>query len=231
VTTLSSTTTALARFLLLGDSHAGPIGRAATAAGIPFRGGPIGAAREFTDDFFEPRERDVVFSDTEADGYYRAFLGELGVGGLGDVTVPLVATFGFAAHFVATKENWHLYRTRGDEFPPDFLASKLFDDIVAATVRDALAFYRYTLDLGVRVCAVMPPQRVPGQSDAAVFMAAQESVRRAVTALGVEVVDLRTRITDATGRQRAELCEDDDEIHGNLAWGRIVLAELLDLGL
>jgi hypothetical protein len=131
---------------------------------------------------------------------------------------------------VATKENWHLYRTR-DGFPPGFLGSALFDTIVLETVRDALAFYRHALKLGLRVCAVMPPLRVPGQSDPEVFLAAQETVRRAVEALGAEVVDLRARISGADGFQRPELCEADDEIHGNLAWGRIVLAELLDSGL
>lgn len=233
MTTPSSTTTAPeapARFLLLGDSHASPIGRAARAAGLPFLGGPIGAGREFTDRFFTARDADVEFHRPEAEKHYRGFLGELGVAGLGELGVPLVTTFGFAAHFVATKENWHLYRT-GDGFPPGFLGSALFDAIVLATVRDALAFYRHARDLGVRVIAVLPPQRVPGQSDAAVFLAAQETVRLAVEGLGVEVADLRGRITGTSGFQRPELCEADDEIHGNLAWGRIVLAELLDLGL
>jgi hypothetical protein len=220
-----------ARFLLLGDSHAGPIGRAAKAANIPFLGGPIGAGRDFTDDFFEPLADDVVFRGPEADRYYRGFLGELGVARLGELTVPLVATFGFGVHFIATTENWHLYRNRDGTVPPGFLASPLFDDIVVAMVRDALAFYRHTRALGLRVLAVLPPQRVPRQSDPAIFMAAQESVRRAVDALGVEVVDLRARTTDATGYQRRELCEPDDEIHGNLASGRIILADLLSRGL
>ncbi|MFI9386718.1 hypothetical protein [Kutzneria sp. NPDC052558] len=230
MTTRFSTITAPARFLLLGDSHAGPIGRAAAAADLPFLGGPIGAAREFTDDFFTASPQDVTFHNAETEGHYRQFLAELGVTGLGQLRVPLVATFGFAAHFIATKQNWHLYRT-GDGFPAGFLHSPLFDAIVTETVRDALAFYRHAVDLGLRVCAVLPPQRVPNQSDPAVFLAAQEPVRRAVAALGVEVVDLRDRITDPSGFQRPELCEVDDEIHGNLAWGRIVLRELLDLGL
>ncbi|AEW98741.1 hypothetical protein [Streptantibioticus cattleyicolor] len=231
MTTPSSTTTAPARFLLLGDSHAGPVGRAAKAAGIPFQGGPIGAGREFTDAFFEPRERDVVFRGPEAEGYYRGFLGELGVTALAELTVPLVATFGFSAHFVATTQNWHIYRDRDGSLPPAFLDGALFDAIVRAAVRDALAFYRHAHALGLRVLALMPPQRVPGQADRAVFMAAQETVRRAVTEAGAEVVDLRATTTGADGLQRPELCEADDEIHGNLAFGRLILAELLARGL
>ncbi|MEU6510733.1 hypothetical protein ACH47Z_38035 [Streptomyces sp. NPDC020192] len=233
--TPSLTTTAPARFLLLGDSHAGPIGRAAQNAGIPFQGGPIGAGREFTDSFFTPRDTpggpDVVFRADEAEEHYRRFLKELGVDALAGLGVPLVATFGFCAHFVALRENWDLYRDRSGAVVPGFLAGPLFDAIVRAAVRDALAFYAHAVGLGLRVLAVMPPQRVPGQSDPAVFMAAQESIRLAVTDLGVEIVDLRHRTTGPDGLQRPELCEADDEIHGNLAFGRIILAELLDRGL
>ncbi|MFG2913430.1 hypothetical protein ACGF0D_11145 [Kitasatospora sp. NPDC048298] len=230
MTTPSSTTTAPARFLLLGDSHAGPIGRAAKAARIPFQGGPIGAGREFTDDFFEPREHDVVFRKAEADAYYRSFLADLDVDGLGHLAVPLVCTFGLSSHFVATRENWHLYRRDGG-FAPGFLTGPLFDAVVRATVRDALAFYRHALGLGLRVLAVLPPQRVPEQSDPTVFTAAQETVRSALDELGVELVDLRARTTGPDGLQRPELCEADDAIHGNLAFGRLVLADLLARGL
>ncbi|MEU7177439.1 MULTISPECIES: hypothetical protein [Streptomyces] len=227
----TTTTPARARFLLLGDSHAGPIGRAAQAAGIPFHGGPIGAGREFTAGFFDLRENDVVFRKPEAEARYRGFLAELGVSGLDRLTVPLVSTFGFSVHFVATTENWEVYRVRGGGLAPGFLASGLFDDIVHAMVRDALAFYRHARGLGLRVLAAMPPQRVPGQSDPLVFRAAQETVRRALDALGVEIVDLRARVTDGTGFQRPELCEADDPIHGNLAFGRLILADLLERGL
>ena len=47
----------------------------------------------------------------------------------------------------------------------------------------------------------------------------------------MELVDLRARVTDATGFQRPELCEAGDPIHGNLAFGRLILADLLDRGL
>ncbi|WP_030370105.1 hypothetical protein [Streptomyces rimosus] len=220
-----------ARFLLLGDSHAGPVGRAAKAAGIPFSGGPIGAGRDFNAEFFDARGTDVVFRKAEADAHYRRFLDELGIAGLGELTVPLVCTFGFSAHFIATTENWRIYRVRGGGFAPGFLESPLFEDLVRATVRDALAFYAHARELGLRVLAAMPPQRVPGLSSPDVFMAAQDVVRRAVTALGVEVVDLRERVTDGTGLQRPELCEPNDVIHGNLAFGRLILADLLARGL
>lgn len=62
-------------------------------------------------------------------------------------------------------------------------------------------------------------------------MAAQDVVREALTGLGVEMIDLRARTTDEHGFQRPELCEPDDAIHGNLAFGRLILAELQERGL
>ncbi|MER7754874.1 hypothetical protein [Kitasatospora sp. NPDC097643] len=232
--TPSSTTTAPARFLLLGDSHAGPIGRAARAAGLPFEGGPLGAGREFTDDFFEPQDADVVFRAPEAEQHYRGFLSGLQVAELGAVTVPVVSTLGLSVHFVATADNWQIYRGsngRPPGFLPGFLSSALFGDIVRASVRAALAFYGHALGLGLRVLAVMPPQRVPAHADPLVFMAAQDVILEALTGLGVEMVDLRARTTDEHGFQRPELCEPDDAIHGSLAFGRLILAELLERGL
>jgi len=231
VTTPYSTTTAPARFLLLGDSHAGPVGRAARAAGIPFSGGPIGAARDFNAGFFDLRGDDPVFRDVETDLLYRGFLAELGAAGLGELSVPLVLTFGLSAHFFATTENWQLYRVRTGAFVPGFVSGRLFDDIVRAMARDAIAFYRHARGLGLRVLAPLPPQRVPSMSDPEIFMAAQETMRRALDALDVEIIDLRARVTDAAGLQRPELCEADDPIHGNLAFGRLILADLLDRGL
>lgn len=225
-----STTTAPARFLLLGDSHAGPIGRAAADAQIAFCGGPIGAAREFNTAFFDTRDDDVVFRKAEADRLYRGFLAELGAPGLGGLTVPVVSTFGISAHTLAVSENWRIYRTRGG-FPPGFWSSRLFGDIVLAMVRDALAFYRHALGLGLRLVVVMPPQRVPGMADPEVFLAAQEVVRTELLALDTELVDLRSKVTDETGFQRPAFCEPNDSIHGNLAFGRLILADLLARGL
>ncbi|MGW0790708.1 hypothetical protein ACWD04_21300 [Streptomyces sp. NPDC002911] len=45
------------------------------------------------------------------------------------------------------------------------------------------------------------------------------------------IVDLYRRTTGSDGRQRTELCEADDAVHGDLASGRIILVELLDRGL
>ncbi|RZU53341.1 hypothetical protein EV385_5262 [Krasilnikovia cinnamomea] len=215
----------------MGDSHAGPIGRAATAAGLPFVGGPMGAGREFTASFFAVTDGALTFHAEEAQRLYRGFLEELGVADLTDLTVPLVLTFGFSAHFYATTENWRIYRDPAGGYLPGFTTSRLFDAIVQAMAADALAFYRHAVDAGLRVLAVLPPQRVPVHSDATIFKAAEDCLCRALAPAGVELVDLRGRVTDEHGMQRPELCEPDDPIHGNLAFGRLILAELLDRGL
>lgn len=171
-----------------------------------------------------------MFRTPEAEQHYRGFLSRLQVAGLEAVAVPVVSTLGLSVHFVATADNWQLYRGPHG-LMPGFLSSALFADIVRASVRAALAFYSHALSLGLRVLAVMPPQRVPAHADPLVFMAAQDVVREALTGLGVEMIDLRARTTDEHGFQRPELCEPDDAIHGNLAFGRLILAELQERGL
>lgn len=76
----------------------------------------------------------------------------------------------------------------------------------------------------------MPPQRVPDPADARVCHAAQGVVRDEAAARGAETVDLRTRVTDRSGAQLPARCLPDDSIHGTPAFGRLVVAELLDRG-
>ncbi|MGY4981845.1 hypothetical protein ACWCYL_32695 [Streptomyces sp. 900105755] len=243
MTTPYSTTTlpAPARFLLLGDSHAGCVGRAARQAQLPFVGGPVGSGRDFLGPFLgaddgdggvgDGDDGDLVFRDAAVGRMVREFLEQLGVSGFAGLGVPLVCTFGLSAHTVATRQNWDVHRDRHGAVPERFLRSRLFADLVRASVRGALAFYGRTAALGLRVLALMPPQRVPGMSDPAVFFAAQDIIGTELIARGVELIDLRARVTDGTGHQRPVFCQPDDTIHGNLAFGRLVVAGLLDAGL
>ncbi|WP_427924948.1 hypothetical protein [Streptomyces sp. cg40] len=233
MTTQYSTTTTPARFLLLGDSHAGCIGRAAQAAELSFVGGPLGSGRDFLGPFFDTDTDtdDLTFRQSETQRLYREFLDTLDVPALAALRVPLVCTFGLSAHTVATRQNWDLYRDRHGTVATTFLRSTLFADLIRATVRGALAFYDHAAALGLRVLAPLPPQRVPGMSDPDVFFAAQDIVVDELNSRGAELVDLRSRVTDATGVQRPAFCQPDDTIHGSLAFGRLVVSELLDRGL
>ncbi|MGW4728585.1 hypothetical protein ACWEQC_05295 [Streptomyces shenzhenensis] len=230
MTTRYSTTTPPARFLLLGDSHAGCVGRAARAAELPFAGGPVGSGRDFLGPFFDIAGDGLAFRDTQTQRLFREFLGTLEVSALAGLPVPLVCTFGLSAHTVATRQNWDIHRDRHGTVPDGFLRSGLFAALVRATVRGALAFYEHTAEAGLRVLAPLPPQRVPGTSDPRVFFAAQDVIGAELAARGVEIVDLRARVTDGSRRQRPAFCRTDDTIHGNLAFGRLVVAELLDRG-
>ncbi|MFJ4626728.1 hypothetical protein [Streptomyces sp. NPDC088847] len=191
-------------------------------------GGPLGSGRDFLGPFFDT---DGTFRREEPQRLYREFLDTLDVRGLAALSIPLVCTFGLSAHTVATRQNWDLYRDRHGTVADTFLDSRLFADLVRATVRGALAFYDHAVALGLRVLAPLPPQRVPGTSDPDVFFAAQDIVVDELNARGVELIDLRSRVADADGLQRPAFCKADDTIHGNLAFGRLVLSELLDRGL
>ncbi|MDT0267451.1 hypothetical protein RM844_14260 [Streptomyces sp. DSM 44915] len=225
-----STTTAPARFLLLGDCHAAPIGRAAKAMGIAFHGGPLGVGRDFVKAFADEAGGRLSFRSPIAEKLYRGHLAQVGAADLAAVPVPLVSTFGCTLNTFANEEYWRVYRT-GDDLPPDFLDSALFSDIVRAMDRHALDFYRHAVAACPRVVAVLPPQRVPAGADPAVFAAAQEVVRAAVAEIGAETVDLRAQVTDGSGRQRPEFCDPESPIHGNLAFGRLVVTDLLARGL
>lgn len=196
------------------------------AARLPFCGGPLGAGREFLDHFFTVDDHDIVFGNPDADARFRGFLSALHTERLDELPVPVVSTLGFAVHFLATRHNWVFYAQE-----PDFLSSELFADTVTEMAAGALAFYRTLRAFNLRVLAVLPPQRVPAHADPAVFLAAQDVLRDRVAATGAEIVDIRDLTTDADGLQLEELCEPADAIHGNLAWGRVVLAELLDYGI
>lgn len=162
---------------------------------------------------------------------YRKFLSELEIARLSELRLPLVTTFGFSVYLIADRENWRIYQARDGKFPTGFLDSRIFADIVIALSRGAIDFYRDVLGMGVRVMAVMPPQRLLDSSDASVFMRAQEIISEAICELGGEIIDIRSSTTDASGLQRPELCDQKDPIHGNLAFGRLVLADLVSRGL
>jgi len=225
VKTPDSTTTP--SFLLLGDSHVGVVGLAARARGLPFGGGPLGAGRDFGVDFFRLTADDVAMRDAELEHLYRQALAQLDAPTLGRIPGPLVSSIGLSVHYLATTQNWLCYQGPDGEFDPGFLEGPLFATIIDTLSRPALAFYEQALALGLKVYAVLPPQRVPPMSDPRVFMAAQARLVERLRGLGVELVDVREAANDDRGLQRVEFCEVDDPLHGNLAFGELVLEQLL----
>ncbi|WP_225920180.1 hypothetical protein [Pseudomonas vanderleydeniana] len=223
-----STTTPGPSFLLLGDSNAGPIGKAAQARGLSVSGGPLGAGRDFNVDFFVPQPADVAFRDPEMDQRYRQALERAGVTRLGELSMPLVSTLGMSVHFLASRPNWQCYQDERGEFDAGFLGGQLFESIIEEMSRHALAFHERVLAMGVRVLVVLPPQRVPEFSDPRVFIPAQTVLIRRLRELGVEWVDVREAANGEDGWQHPRFCEIDDPLHGNLAFGDLVVDALLD---
>lgn len=223
--TPDSTTTP--SFLLLGDSHVGVVGLAARVRGLAFGGGPLGAGRDFGVDFFRLTVDDLAMRDPELEHLYRQALAQLDAPSLGGIPGPLVSSIGLSVHYLATTQNWLCYQGADGEFDPGFLQGPLFATIIDTLSRPALAFYEQALALDLKVYAVLPPQRVPPMSDARVFMAAQARLVERLRGLGVELVDVREAANDDRGLQRVEFCEVDDPLHGNLAFGELVLDQLL----
>lgn len=219
------------RFLLLGDSHAGVIGKAAQARQLPFGGGPLGAGRDFGVDFFSLAPNDLIFRDDEMNRLYRQALDQLGVPKLGRVSVPLVSTIGLSLHYLATAPNWTCYQTPDGEFDGGFLDGPLFEAIIDALSHPALAFYEQALAMNLKIFAVLPPQRVPSLSNPQVFMAAQTLLIKRLQGLDIEVIDVRTAANDEHGLQRPAYCEVDDPLHGNVAFGDLIVERLLNRGI
>ncbi|SDQ31374.1 hypothetical protein [Pseudovibrio sp. Tun.PSC04-5.I4] len=221
-----STTTSNAQFLLMGDSHAGAIGRAAKETGIDLVGGPMGAGREFTAPFFDLDNGDLSFHSDYAEEMYRSFLKELGVASLQEVKIPVVATFGFALHFYATKENWDIYKGPNLTLSPAFLESTLFAELIRSMARGAFDFYEALLGMGIEVFAVLAPQKVPDTSEALVFKAAQRALVAKAAELRLPLLDVRATTTDRNGWQSPAFSQENDPIHGNSAFGNAVLQAL-----
>ncbi|WKV86238.1 hypothetical protein LJJ44_10590 [Pseudomonas sp. B24_DOA] len=219
------------RFLLLGDSHARVIGKAAQARELPLSGGPLGTGRDFAVDFFSLTRHDVVFRDVEMERLYRQALEPFEVPQLAKVGVPLVSTIGLSLHYLATAPNWTCYQTPDGEFDEGFLSGPLFESIIDTLSRPALAFYEQARALNLKVFAVLPPQRVPELSDPRVFMAAQALLIERLQGLGIELIDVRAAANDELGFQLPAYCEVDDPLHGNLAFGELIVEQLLKQGL
>jgi hypothetical protein len=214
------------RFLLIGDSHAGAIGRAARADGIPFAGGPLGSGRAFFEPFVTMEGALPRFHAEEAAGHFTAALRALGMSDLAGLKMPVISTLGLSPHFPATREIWACCRD-GDNTPdPGFLESDLFTGIVAEMVRPALEFHRALSALGLELHAVTAPQRVPDLSDPALYRAIQSVLLELHAEAGASILDLRAQSGGADGWLAADYAQPADPLHANPAYGRLVLQAL-----
>ena len=223
---MCSTITKPADFLLLGDSHAGAIGKAATRRGLAVIGGPLGSGRDFTGNFCDFTPEGCRFHRDEAEALVAGFLAEIGLPSLYALRMPLVSTFGLCCHVYAAWENWLPYQDAVGNFPPGFLESRFFAEVIGDMAKGALGFYTGLQARGVAIYAVLPPQRVPDIADPRVFFAAQTALIAALTGAKIPIIDVRTEACDPDGVQRALYCEPRDPLHGSEAFGGLILDAL-----
>jgi hypothetical protein len=222
-------------FLLLGDSHAAAIGKAARAMELRFVGGPIGAGRDYFAPFFVPREEigsdqmTLQFTSADAVKTWAQFQTELAVCNVSASSVPLLCTFGTSFHFPATSENWWLYREQIARATSAFFESKLFTQLAQNMLAPALEFYRLLKHASLTVHVALPPQRVPNMAQDQVFLALQQQFVAALKAIDVPVIDVRNQVCDERGMQLPAFSEANDPIHGNLAFGKKIVESYLIL--
>ncbi|WP_422377770.1 hypothetical protein [Roseibium sp.] len=213
-------------FLLLGDSHAAAIGRAARLDGVSFHGGPLGSGREFFSPFFTVGDGRLALTGEQAAKLLAKFLTDLGIPALEQLKCPLVSTLGLSPHFMATREIWSCYAAPDTDPDTETLHSPIFAEVVEEMLAVPLTFYRHLVGNGVDVIGVAAPQRVPDLSIPSVFTAVQDQMLDRYRAIGMRLIDLRQDTGGSDGWLRTEFCKDNDPLHANEAFGRLVLQEI-----
>ncbi len=214
------------RFLLLGDSHTVALVKAAREQSIPFSGGALSVGRELNVDFFERSDRDLVFRDPSAQKRYRRYLSDVGVEKLGDIAIPVVSTVGFNCHTLAAKSKWQ-HHTISPDPERVFISRAMFEETIRTMVRGSIAFYEYLMEMRIEVVAIMPPQRAPQTCEENIYFAAQDVILTAFRGVGVPVIDIRDRVVDEHGLARPEYFDPNDDFHGNVRFGNLILQELV----
>jgi len=188
-------------FALIGDSHAGAIGRAARARDLRFHGGPLASARSFYSDFFEAGPDGLRFTDAEVQEMHAQLCALLEIPTLSQVQVPLISTIGSGFHVPATGALWSSFVRPDGGFEAGFVGSDLCAAICDRMLGPMLGFHALLIGHGIGVRFVLPPQRVPDTSNALIQTLIQTRAVAALTDLGCTIIDMRASTCDAQGRQ------------------------------
>ncbi|MBV9991530.1 MAG: hypothetical protein JOZ72_09575 [Alphaproteobacteria bacterium] len=211
-------------FFLFGDSHAGVLLRTAKSMDLDFAGGSIMAGLHMNDMFFEVRDgRFRMLTEMGRERLATRF-NEAGLqGDLLALDMPFLCTLGFNTHnFVGSfaESNFAIQGSKGKWF----VSSACFAAMVSGLRRGCFAFYAALREAGKDVYAVRSPQRFDARQEP-VWKAYEDVVVARLTAMGVNIVDVRSETTDARGVLRPEFAspESDDKVHANADYARIVL--------
>lgn len=211
-------------FALIGDSHAGAIGRAARARELRFQGGPMASAKSFYSDFFEVGTKALFFTDSDVQEMHNELCRLLEIPNLEALTVPLISTIGSGFHVPATNAIWASFRNPASEFDAGFLNSDLCAAICDRMLSPMCTFHEHLIQQGITVQFVLPPQRVPETSDQQIHAMVQSRASATLADIGCTIIDVRKRTCDINGQQLPSYCEEKDPLHANIAMGEIVLA-------
>lgn len=212
------------KFFLFGDSHAGPLLRAAKTLGMDFAGGSIMAGMHMNDVFFKVRDGRFRMLTELGRERLRYRFKEAGLqGNLLDFDMPFLCTLGFNTHSFCSafrEANMAIQGSKGKWF----VTKACFEAMVTGSRQGPLEFYAALLDAGKRVFAVRSPQRFDSEQEP-VWKAYEDVMAKKLAALGVPIIDVRAETTDARGALRPEFTSpvSDDKVHANDDYAAIVL--------
>ena len=209
-------------FILLGDSHASAIGSAARSSGLNFAGGPLASGRDFYVPFCERSRGAIRFLTDDMNALHQQLCDMTGLDNLVSSELPLLCTIGSGFHIAATTALWSTFMGQQGDPEAGFLESALFHEMCMALFEPALQFYTILRDAGRRIAFVLPPQRCPETSHWRIMLAFQAKAIESLEALDCSIIDTRAT-TSQNGRQRDGFCKANDPIHGNDAFGAVVL--------
>jgi len=210
-------------FALIGDSHAGTIGRAARERDLKFGGGPMASGKEFYSNFFRIDDGKIQFTVSDTRELYAELCELWSNKRLEELDVPIISTIGSGFHFPAAREIWASFQNEQGEFEAGFTKSELFDDIITRMLEPMVLFHQQLIKSEKHLLFVLPPQRFPGSAIPEVFQIVQEHAQNKLANMGCAIIDLRKNTCDELGRQLPEYSQDNDPIHGNIALGQEIL--------
>lgn len=209
-------------FTLTGDSNCGAVGRAARAASIPFKGGPVANGRRADERFFEIDDAGTAMFHEDLGGHGRFTCEDLL-----DPSRPMLSTLGFNTQRIGMALNPYL-RTQGIAF--ENLSDAVLDQGLEDYKAGPLAFYREAVRRGIEVFVTYSPQRFPETYfETAIKIEALLAAK--LQGIGVTMVDVRAETTDDKGRLLPELAteREGDQTHANDVWGKAVLDRFLEM--
>ena len=220
--------------VMLGDSHCTNFGKAMKEMGAPILGGPLGAASAFTAETL-PVDQGPLRLAGELGERFRVFARVAGITSLADCRGRLVVSLGLAAARFYGSFDWRRVATGAPADPrKQHVSNAVLEAIIDAMQAPVVAFVDRLAAEGLLVCSIAgpPPQaRHPAVAalGAAGVLALEARYRQPMLDLlarhGIPVA-VAPEVTTEQGLLRQEFW-GDDHAHGNIAYGRQVIATVL----